>query len=66
MGERGGLPCPVLKIEKITLILEKKVLIVSILGLNLPLKMYLGEKAPKFFFAGSFLCVFDERFIEVP
>ena len=35
----GCLPCSFLKIEKNALILEKKVLIVSILGLNLPFKM---------------------------
>ena len=35
----GGLPYPFLKILKSALILEKKVLIVSILGLNLPFKM---------------------------
>ena len=34
----GGLPCPFLKIKKIALILLKKVLIVSILKLNLSFK----------------------------
>ena len=38
-GEGGGHSCTYLKIEKIALILEKNTLIVSILGLNLPLKM---------------------------
>ena len=39
-GERGGdLPCPFLKIKKSALILEKKVLILSILRSNLPFKM---------------------------
>ena len=37
--EGGGLPCPYLKIKKSALILGKKALIVSILGLNLPLKL---------------------------
>ena len=37
--EKGGLPCPFLKMEKSALILEKTVLIVSILGLNFPFKM---------------------------
>ena len=39
LGGGRGLPCPFLGIEKNALILEKKVLIVSILGLNLPFKM---------------------------
>ena len=38
-GEGGRPPLPYLKTEKSTLILEKKALIVSILGLNLPFKM---------------------------
>ena len=38
-GEGRGLPCYFLKIEKSALILEKRVLTVSILGLNLPFKM---------------------------
>ena len=38
-GKGGGLPCPFLKTEKNALILVKKVLIVSSLGLNLPLKI---------------------------
>ena len=38
-GGGAGLPCPFLKIEKSALILEKKALHVSILGLNLPFKM---------------------------
>ena len=37
-GKGGGLPCPFLKTEKNALILVKKVLVVSSLGLNLPLK----------------------------
>ena len=38
-GGGWGLPCCFLKIKKNALILGKKVLIVSILGLNLPFKM---------------------------
>ena len=37
-GERG-LPCPFLKIEKSAMILGKRALIASILGLNLSFKM---------------------------
>ena len=38
-GEGGGLPWRFLKIKKSALILEKNVLIVSILRLNLPFKI---------------------------
>ena len=38
-AEGGGFPCPFLKIKKSAVILEKKVLIVYILMLNLPFRM---------------------------
>ena len=38
-GERGGLPCPFLKIKKSVLILERKALVLSIFGLNFSLNM---------------------------
>ena len=61
-GQGGGLPCPFLKIEKSALILEKKALIVYILGLNLSFKMYFKKKSFKIFPCGSFFsCVLDEK-----
>ena len=67
-GERGGRP-PLPFFENRKKCLDfggKKVLIVSILGLNLPFKEYLGEKAPKFSPAGPFFCFFGAKFTEVP
>ena len=47
----GRPPLSFLKIEKSVLILERKTLIVSIFGLNVPFKMqfqeYIGKKVPK-------------------
>ena len=37
----GAQPCPFLKIKKSILILERKALIVSVFGLNLPFKRYI-------------------------
>ena len=56
-GGGGGLPCSFLKIEKSALNLEKKALIVSIFGLSHPFKK---------FSLLVLVCVFEEKFIEVP
>ena len=53
-GRGGGLPCPVFKIGKRALILEKYVLFKCTNGLS----------APKFFPAGPFFCVEMRQFQE--
>ena len=65
--EGGDLPCPFLKIGKSASIFGKKALIVSILGLNIPIFKVLRlsrGKSSKIFPCGAFFsCVFDERFM---
>ena len=63
----GRPPLPFLKIERRVLILERKTLIVSILGLNCPcFKCILEKKLQSISLRCLFFCVFDEIFIEVP
>ena len=61
--ERGGLPCPYLKIEESFLILERKILalVVSIFGLHFAIKYGFNSNSE-----ASFSCVFNKTFIEMP
>ena len=69
-GRWGGLPCPLLKIEKIPMILEKKAKIASIFELNFPFKMqfhkYLGERIVKFFHVELFILLLMKNLWKCP
>ena len=67
--EKGGLPYPFLKREKVVLIFEREALIVSIFGLNsiqnVVLRVYRIKNSKMFPCGASFSCVFVKTFIEV-